>query len=134
MQNYFRDFISIYKSPFHKIVFDKVKLVKIDKSKAGNIYYHFIGKFRFIPCKKIFNNEDVLQNKNEILKGLKSIEDDFGMEFRKKFTKKMTKNGETHKWAFNFIFDFHPKNIVDFNIDCKNEKMEIMVYGYGIFS
>ena len=134
MQDFFKDFLSIYKSPFHKIAFDKVKFVKIDMSKFGGSYYHFIGKFRFKPCQSVLQNKDLMENKDSILKGLKNIDDTFGMEFRKKFTKKIRKNKKMVKWAFNFVFDFHPKNIVDFNIDYKNETIELQVYGYGNFS
>lgn len=134
MENCFKDFLSIYKHPFHKIVFDKVKVVKMDMSKSGNPYYHFIGKFRFKPCSSILTNTQFNNNKDSILKGLKSIDDTFGMEFRKKMTKKIKKNDKLIKWAFNYVFDFHPKNIVDFNVDYNNGQIELQVYGYGTFS
>lgn len=134
MNDTFKDFLAIYKSPFHKIIFDKVKMVKMDRSDFGGPYYHFIGKFRFKPCASILENKNYLNDKDSILKGLKAIDDTFGMEFRKKLTKRIKKNGELTKWTFNFIFDFHPKNIVDFDIDYENQQIELKVYGYGNFS
>ena len=134
MQEYFRDFLTIYKSPFHKLVFDKVKLIRIDKPSFGSPYYHFIGRFRFSCNATILNNPQVLENKQSIVKGLHNVDDDFSVEFRKKFTRKVKNKGKLNKWCFNYVFDFHPKNIVDFDIDVENNKLILEVSGYGLFS
>lgn len=132
MQKYFTDFLTIYKHPFHKLVFDKVRMIRIDKPMVGSPYYHFIGRFRMKCNAEILSNPEVLSNRQSIIKGLASVDDNFSVEFRRKFTRKLKKNKDCNKWCFNYVFDFHPKNIVDFDIS--NGNLIIEVRGYGQFT
>ena len=129
------DFLEIYKHSMAKLLFKRVKLTKSDKNGTGRLYYHFIGEFEFVPPESILSMKDPNANKDSVLKGLKAIDkDDLSLIYRKKFTRKITyKKTKKIKWKFDYIFDFKPFNIVDYNVDKKTGRMIIEVMGYGMF-
>ena len=129
------DFLEIYKHPMSRLVFKKVKLIKSDKNGTGRLYYHFIGQFEFVAIDSILSLSDPNADKDIVLKGLKALGDDnVSFVFRKKFTRKVKyKKSEEKKWKFEYIFDFKPFNVVDYNVDKKSKRMQLQVTGYGLF-
>ena len=129
------EFLEIYKHPMSKLTFKGVKLIKADKNGVGRLYYHFIGKFELTALQQMVILENPNENKDVVLKALKTLtEDDVSLIYRKKFTRKVKygKN-DNRKWKFDYVFDFNPFNIVDYNIDKEKELMELQVLGYGMF-
>ena len=127
------EFLEIYKHPMSKLMFKKVKFVRSEKTFTGRLYYHFIGLFEFVlpPTFSLVDNFN--ENKDELLSEIKKIDDDFSLVYRKKFTRKVKSNDKNKKWKFEYMFDFNPKNIVDYEIDENDNKMKLQVIGYGIF-
>jgi len=124
-------FLEIFKVPMHKLQFISVKLLKKDQTLREKEYFHFIGKFEFVPPDPILNSPD--DNKESVLNALKTHIDDGSFVFRKKYTRKIKKGDENNKWVFNYVFDFNPANIMDYELDKENKKMYLYVVGYGTF-
>lgn len=126
------DFLQIFKTGFHKLNLEKVKLIGTYKNKAGRKYYKFYGLFKFEPPYQIWNDEPI----DYIF--LKSLLKEFDREtsncITRRFTKKVIKNGKTvGKETFKYVFDIIPKNVVSFKFNKKEKTMTIIVIGYGIY-
>ena len=131
------EFLEIYRHPFHKLNLVAVKFLKVDSNKDGRQYYHFIGLFE-CELPDSMKNFDMTK-KDEVLKSILN-ESGISAVYRKKFTRKLKKEDQNINWTFNYIFDFDPRNVVDFEIKDMQvqgggtEKILTMkVKGYGLF-
>jgi len=125
------DFLYVYKYPLSKLKLTGVKLLKDDTNDNGRDYYHFNGLFECqLPAPFLEIKDD---NKDKILKELNELKDEFSIEHKKKFTKKVFQDGKMSKWTFVYTFDFAPNNIVMYDMDKDKEILTLQVLGYGQF-
>lgn len=128
------DFLEIFKHTFHRFSLVGVKYIGERISEDKRKYFKFIGKFEFKPPRQIFDS-DIEQNKPYILSQISKITPESSNCFHRKFTKKVL-NGKSKtikNIEFRYIFDIVPKNIIDFSLDEKLQKMFLYVKGYGTF-
>ena len=126
------DFLQIFKSGFHKLNLEKVKLLGKYDNGNGRTYYKYYGLFKFEPPYQVFDDEEI---DYQFLKGLLK---EFSLEtsncITRKFTKKVIKNGKTvDKLTFKYVFDIVPKNVVSFKFNKEDKTMTLIVKGYGIY-
>lgn len=129
------EIVDIFRNTLHKLTLKSVKLIGTSKTKAGRTYYVFEGKFDFIPPEYLFDDDkynELIDNKEEILKEMKSFEEESSNCFRHRFTKKIIVKKEVEKYTFDYVFDVVPKNIIDYSFDIKKRKMTFIVKGEGI--
>ena len=124
----FSDFLSIFKSSFHKFTLEGVK--EFGKFKLGKYdYYKFLGKFTFdLPA-----SLDVSQiDKRAFLLMLRSMPMEESHCFARRFTRKIYLGGDLiKKCSFRYDFDINPKTICGF--DFEGRKMVLYAVGYGTF-
>jgi len=128
-----KTFLKLYTKPLSKLHLKGVHFLKKDENDQGKKYYHFIGLFELKLPVEFQNEKNPNKNKEKVLKDLKDKLDYSSFIYRKKYNRKIKKNGETANWDFNYIFDFTPTNIVDYNIIENDDKLELQVIGYGKF-
>lgn len=126
------DFLQIFKTGFHKLNLEKVKLLGKYDNGNGRTYYKYYGLFKFEPPYQVFDEKEI------DYKYLKKLLKEFSLEtsncITRKFTKKVIKNGKTvGKQTFKYIFDIIPENVVSFRFDRENKTMILIVKGYGIY-
>lgn len=124
----FSDFLSIFKSAFHKFTLDGVR--ELGEFKLGKYeYYKFIGKFSFELPDAIDPSQ--VDNK-KFLVLLRSLPMDEGHCFARKYSRKIYLGGKMiRKCSFRYDFDINPKTICGFDFD--GRKMVLYAVGYGTF-
>ena len=127
------EFLDLYKEPLKKLSFDKVKLIKSLKNENNRNYYEFYGLFSLDIPNYFIHIEELQKNKNEILNYFKKLKDNYSVNFKKKYTKKVFNNGKLdNNWCFEYVFDFKPQNIIDYDFFSK-DRMSIIIRGFGQF-
>lgn len=127
------DFLQIFKTSFHKLTLQKVKLVQTCKNPQGRVYYKFHGLFTFIPPYQIWQDGEKI-NKSYLKQVLNKISKNSSNCINRKFTKKIIKNDKTvEKIVFKYVFDVIPENIIDFDFNKSKKSMNLIVKGYGLF-
>ena len=123
------DVLQIFKSGFHKLQLKKV--VKLGKCKQvlGNPCSVCLGLFEFEPPQQVWDGEI----DNDFVKGvLAEFSKELSNCITKKFTRKVTKNGNLKETQVSrYVFDVIPTNVLAFRFNKATKTLRLVVRGYG---
>ena len=126
-------FLLIFDYPLRMFRLKGVKFLHEDRNQNGSKYFHFLGLFTFMLPAEMMNVEDSDDEKRLLLATLMSMKNEGGKSYRKKYTRRVEKNGKKDQWTFEYYFDIVPANIRDYEIDREKNTMKLVVKGYGTF-